>query len=105
MTVIDQKDGTCVPAGGQALGEVIIRGDITMKGYLKDPDATQRAFFGGWFHSGDLAVLEPGGYLKIKRPGQGGDHLRWDNLAPPTGCQPLVIDPAARPAQDRNHAR
>jgi fatty-acyl-CoA synthase len=37
-----------------------------MKGYLKDPDATQRAFFGGWFHSGDLAVLEPDGYLKIK---------------------------------------
>jgi fatty-acyl-CoA synthase len=69
MTVIDQKDGTCVPADGQALGEVIIRGDITMKGCLKDPDATQRAFFGGWFHSGDLAVLEPGGYLKIKRPG------------------------------------
>ena len=55
-----------MPAGGQALGEIVFRGNITMKGYLKDPDATQQAFSGGWFHSGDLAVLEPGGYVKIK---------------------------------------
>jgi fatty-acyl-CoA synthase len=66
MTVIDQKDGTRVPADGQTLGEIVFRGNITMKGYLKDPDATRRAFDGGWFHSGDLAVLEPDGYVKIK---------------------------------------
>ena len=66
MTVIDQKDGTQVPADGQTLGEIVFRGNITMKGYLKDPGATEQAFSGGWFHSGDLAVLEPDGYVKIK---------------------------------------
>ena len=66
MTVIGQEDGTRVPADGQTLGEIVFRGNITMKGYLKDPDATQEAFAGGWFHSGDLAVLEPDGYVKIK---------------------------------------
>jgi fatty-acyl-CoA synthase len=66
MTVIDQNDGTRVPPDGQTLGEIVFRGNITMKGYLKDPGATHQAFAGGWFHSGDLAVLEPDGYVKIK---------------------------------------
>ena len=66
MTVLDQADGTRVPADGKALGEIVFRGNITMKGYLGDPDATRQAFDGGWFHSGDLAVLEPDGYVKIK---------------------------------------
>jgi fatty-acyl-CoA synthase len=66
MTVIDQKTGLPVPADGQSIGEIVFRGNITMKGYLKNPVATQEAFDGGWFHSGDLAVLEPDGYVKIK---------------------------------------
>ena len=66
MTVIDQKTNLPVPADGQTLGEVAFRGNITMKGYLKNPAATQEAFDGGWFHSGDLGVLEPDGYVKIK---------------------------------------
>jgi fatty-acyl-CoA synthase len=66
MTVIQQKDGASVPADGQTIGEIVFRGNITMKGYLKDPDATRESFAGGWFHSGDLAVVEPDGYLKIK---------------------------------------
>jgi len=66
MTVIDEQDGTRVPADGQTMGEIVFRGNITMKGYLNDPDATGKAFAGGWFHSGDLAVLEPDGYVKIK---------------------------------------
>jgi fatty-acyl-CoA synthase len=66
MTVIDQQDGTRVPADGQTMGEIVFRGNITMKGYLTDPDATKRAFADGWFHSGDLAVMEPDGYVKIK---------------------------------------
>jgi len=66
MTVIEPKDGTSVPADGQTIGEIVFRGNITMKGYLKDPDATRESFSGGWFHSGDLAVLEPDGYAKIK---------------------------------------
>jgi fatty-acyl-CoA synthase len=66
MTVLDQKTGLPVPADGQTIGEITFRGNITMKGYLKNPAATQEAFDGGWFHSGDLAVIEPDGYVKIK---------------------------------------
>jgi fatty-acyl-CoA synthase len=66
MTVIDQKTGHPVAADGQTIGEIVFRGNITMKGYLKNPTATQEAFDGDWFHSGDLAVIEPDGYVKIK---------------------------------------
>ena len=48
------------------MGEIMFRGNITMKGYLKNETATQEAFAGGWFHSGDLAVMQPDGYVKIK---------------------------------------
>jgi fatty-acyl-CoA synthase len=65
-TVIDVETGKQVPADGQTMGEIVFRGNITMKGYLKNPTATAEAFAGGWFHSGDLAVLEPDGYIKIK---------------------------------------
>src|SRR3546814_1655558 len=55
-----------VPADGQTMGEIMFRGNITMKGYLKNAKATQEALAGGWFHSGDLAVMDPDGYVKIK---------------------------------------
>jgi fatty-acyl-CoA synthase len=55
-----------VPADGQAMGEIMFRGNIVMKGYLKNPQATDKAFAGGWFHTGDLAALEPDRYAKIK---------------------------------------
>jgi fatty-acyl-CoA synthase len=55
-----------VPADGETMGEIMFRGNITMKGYLKNPKATQEAFAGGWFHTGDLAVQYPDGYIKIK---------------------------------------
>ncbi len=48
------------------MGEIMFRGNLTMKGYLKNPKATEEAFRGGWFHSGDLAVMHPDGYVKIK---------------------------------------
>jgi fatty-acyl-CoA synthase len=48
-----------VPADGQTMGEIMFRGNIVMKGYLKNPAATDKAFAGGWFHTGDLAVMEP----------------------------------------------
>ena len=51
---------------GETMGEIMFRGNITMKGYLKNPKATAEAFRGGWFHSGDLAVMQPDGYIKIK---------------------------------------
>lgn len=55
-----------VPMDGETMGEIMFRGNITMKGYLKNPAATDEAFRGGWFHSGDLAVQYPDGYIKIK---------------------------------------
>ncbi|MFM8610152.1 MAG: acyl-CoA synthetase [Burkholderiaceae bacterium] len=55
-----------VPRDGETMGEIMFRGNIAMKGYLKNPKATQEAFAGGWFHSGDLAVQYPDGYIKIK---------------------------------------
>ncbi len=55
-----------VPADGKTMGEVMFRGNMTMKGYLKNSQATQESLAGGWFHSGDLAVMDPDGYIKIK---------------------------------------
>jgi fatty-acyl-CoA synthase len=55
-----------VPADGQTMGEIVFRGNIVMKGYLKNAKATEAAFAGGWFHTGDLAVLEADRYVKIK---------------------------------------
>ena len=66
MTVMDTQTMTQVPADGETMGEIMFRGNITMKGYLKNPKATEESFAGGWFHSGDLAVLYPDGYAKIK---------------------------------------
>lgn len=66
MTVLDPETLTEVPADGQTMGEIMFRGNLVMKGYLKNPAATGKAFEGGWFHTGDLAVLEPDRYVKIK---------------------------------------
>src|SRR5688572_17379287 len=66
LTVMDPETMKPVPADGETMGEIMFRGNITMKGYLKNPKATQEAFAGGWFHSGDLAVMHPDGYVKIK---------------------------------------
>jgi fatty-acyl-CoA synthase len=66
LTVMDPQTMKPVPADGETMGEIMFRGNITMKGYLKNPKATQEAFAGGWFHSGDLAVMQPDGYVKIK---------------------------------------
>ncbi|WP_151746637.1 acyl-CoA synthetase [Acinetobacter soli] len=65
MRVLDPETLKPVPADGETLGEIMFRGNIVMKGYLKNPEATQAAFAGGWFHSGDLAVCQPDGYAKI----------------------------------------
>ena len=66
MTVMDPQTMTEVPADGQTMGEIMFRGNVVMKGYLKNPKASAEAFAGGWFHTGDLAVLEPDRYVKIK---------------------------------------
>jgi fatty-acyl-CoA synthase len=66
LAVMDAETMTPVPADGETMGEIMFRGNITMKGYLKNRKATAEAFSGGWFHSGDLAVMQADGYVKIK---------------------------------------
>ncbi len=66
LAVMDPDTMQAVPPDGETMGELMFRGNITMKGYLKNPAATAEAFAGGWFHSGDLAVMHPDGYAKIK---------------------------------------
>jgi fatty-acyl-CoA synthase len=66
VDVLDPETMRPVPWDGETIGEIMFRGNITMMGYLKNPSATEQAFAGGWFHSGDLAVMHPDGYFKIK---------------------------------------
>ncbi len=66
MTVMDAETMRETPADAQTMGEIMFRGNIVMKGYLKNPASTAKAFEGGWFHTGDLAVTEPDRYVKIK---------------------------------------
>lgn len=66
LQVMDPKTMTPVPADGQTMGEVMFRGNIVMKGYLKNKKATEDAFASGWFHSGDLGVIHPDGYIQLK---------------------------------------
>jgi fatty-acyl-CoA synthase len=55
-----------VPWDGESIGEVMFRGNVVMRGYLKNPAASEKAFAGGWFHSGDLGVIHPDGYIQLK---------------------------------------
>ena len=66
VRVLNPETMMPVPQDGETMGEIMFKGNITMKGYLKNPATTQEAFAGGWFHSGDLAVQFPDGYFKIK---------------------------------------
>jgi len=80
VAVLDPDTMEPVPWDGETLGEIMFRGNITMKGYLKNPAATAEAFAGGWFHSGDLAVMHPDGYFKVKDRGKdiiisGGENI------------------------------
>ena len=66
LTVVDPETMQEVPRDGETMGEVVFRGNIVMKGYLRNPKAGVEAFRGGWFHTGDLGVVHPDGYVKLK---------------------------------------
>ncbi|MCP5366913.1 MAG: acyl-CoA synthetase [Hyphomicrobiales bacterium] len=66
LQIMDPETMQPVPADGQTMGEAMMRGNIVMKGYLKNPQATDEAFRGGWFHSGDLGVMHPDGYIELR---------------------------------------
>ena len=66
LDVLDSATMQPVPRDGETLGEVMFRGNVVMKGYLKNKSATEKEFAGGWFHSGDLGVIHPDGYIQLK---------------------------------------
>jgi fatty-acyl-CoA synthase len=66
LDVMDAETMRAVPRDGETMGEVMFRGNVVMKGYLKNRSATEKAFEGGWFHSGDLGVMHPDGYIQLK---------------------------------------
>ena len=66
LDVVDPQSLVPVPRDGASIGEVVMRGNVVMKGYFKNAASTERAFAGGWFHSGDLGVVHPDGYIQLK---------------------------------------
>ena len=81
LDVMDPATMTPVPPDGKSSGEVMLRGNMVVKGYMKNPKATQEAFAGGWFHSGDVAVKHPDGYIEIKvRDGEHSANIADKNV-------------------------
>ncbi|MBM3396783.1 MAG: AMP-binding protein, partial [Betaproteobacteria bacterium] len=104
MEVLDPQSLQPVPADGETLGEIMFRGNITMKGYLKNPQATAEAFAGGWYHTGDLAVRYPDGYVKIRDRSKdiiisGGENISTLEVEEVLYRHPAVLEAAvvARP--------
>jgi fatty-acyl-CoA synthase len=88
-----------VPADGATLGEAVMRGNNTMKGYYRDPEATERAFAGGWFHSGDLAVMHPDGYIELRDRKKdiiisGGENISTIEVEQAICAHPAVLEAA-----------
>ena len=99
VAVLDVLTMEPVPADGQTIGEVMMRGNIVMKGYLKNPDASERAFAGGWFHSGDLGVIHPDGYIELKDRSKdiiisGGENISSIEVEGAIFKHPAVMDAA-----------
>src|SRR6202035_2269771 len=66
LRVVDTETGEEVPHDGVTIGEIVVRGNVVLKGYYRDPEATEKAIRDGWFHSGDAAVVHPDGYAEIR---------------------------------------
>ena len=104
VMVADPHTLAPVPHAGATMGEVFHRGNIVMKGYLKDPEATRAAFAGGWFHSGDLGVQHPDGYIELKDRSKdiiisGGENISSIEIETVLYRHPAVLEAAvtARP--------
>jgi fatty-acyl-CoA synthase len=104
LMVADLTTMEPAPADGETLGEVLFRGNIVMMGYLKNEQATQDAFRGGWFHSGDLAVLHPDGYIELKDRAKdiiisGGENISTIEVENTLYRHPAILEAAvvARP--------
>lgn len=109
VMVADPKTLEPVPRDGQSIGEIFMRGNTVMKGYLKNPSATEEAFAGGWFHTGDLAVCHPDGYIEIRDRLKdiiisGGENISTIELEGVLYRHPAVLEAAvvARPDESGN---
>ena len=99
LMVADPDTLQPVPKDGQTLGEIMMRGNLVMKGYLKNPSATAEAFDGGWFHSGDLAVWHPDGYVEIRDRSKdiiisGGENISSIEVEDALYRHPLILEAA-----------
>jgi fatty-acyl-CoA synthase len=104
MMVADPETLQPVPRDAETMGEIFFRGNITMKGYLKNPRATEEAFRGGWYHTGDLAVVHADGYVKIKDRSKdiiisGGENISTLEVEDVLCSHPAILEAAvvARP--------
>jgi len=96
LAVLDPKTMKPVPADGKTIGEVMFRGNIVMRGYLKNPKATRDALKGGWFHSGDLGVMYPDGYIQLKDRSKdiiisGGENISSIEVEDAIASHPAVL--------------
>ena len=94
-----------VPRDGETIGEIMFRGNIVMKGYLKNPTASQQAFAGGYFHSGDLAVCHPDGYIEIRDRSKyiiisGGENISSIEIEKTLYRHPAVLEAAVAAMPD-----
>ncbi|WP_435661589.1 acyl-CoA synthetase [Leisingera caerulea] len=95
LDVLDPETMQPVPRDGQTMGEVMFRGNVVMKGYFRNPKATEEAFAGGWFHSGDLGVMHPDGYIQLKDRSKdiiisGGENISSIEVEEALYCHPAV---------------
>jgi fatty-acyl-CoA synthase len=104
VSVLDPATLQPVPRDGETLGEVVMRGNVVMRGYLKNPRATEESFAGGWYHTGDLGVVHPDGYIQIKDRSKdiiisGGENISSIELEDTLYQHPAVLEAAvvARP--------
>jgi fatty-acyl-CoA synthase len=105
VTVMDPQTMMPVPWDGETMGEIMFRGNLVMKGYLKNPTATDEAFRGGWYHTGDLAVMMPDGYVKIKDRSKdiiisGGENISSIEVEDALYKHPAVMSAAVVAAPD-----
>ncbi|MBT5432096.1 MAG: acyl-CoA synthetase [Alphaproteobacteria bacterium] len=99
LMVADPETMVPVPSDGETMGEIMMRGNITMLGYLKNEETTRKAFEGGWFHSGDLAVMHPDGYIQIKDRSKdiiisGGENISTIEIEGVLYRHPAVVEAA-----------
>src|SRR5205823_864209 len=107
LTVADPVTLMPVAPDGATIGEVLMRGNIVMKGYLKNPRATEEAFAGGWFHSGDLAVMHSDGYIELKDRSKdiiisGGENISTIEVEDVLYRHPAVLEAAVVAKPDPN---